>query len=125
MQAPAYDIFRKDAATLLWVEAVEDLEAATCRIRGLAAQSVIARIHWLLENGTLPLDDRTQVRKILSWGDAFYREVRRCCQTGTVENAAELIQAASAAAHSAEHVCRKWYVTHTGRLDMEIVKPQT
>jgi hypothetical protein len=44
MQAPAYDIFRydifrKDAATLLGVEAVEDLEAATCRIRALAAQS--------------------------------------------------------------------------------------
>jgi hypothetical protein len=88
-------------------------------------ETVIARIHWLLENGTLPLDDRTQVRKILSWGDAFYREVRRSCHSGTVEDAAELIQAASAAAHSAEHVCRKWYVTHAGRLDMEAAKPQT
>jgi hypothetical protein len=44
MQAPAYDIlrydiFRKDAATLLWIEAVGDLDAATSRIRSLAAQS--------------------------------------------------------------------------------------
>ena len=88
-------------------------------------EAVIARIHWLLENGTLPLDDRTQVRKILSWGDAFYCEVRRSRQSGTVEDATELIQAASAAAHSAEHVCRQWYVAHASRLDMEAAKPQT
>lgn len=94
-----------------------DLPSLDDELRELEA--VIARIHWLLENGTLPLDDRTQVRKILSWGDAFYREVRRSYQTGTVEDAVEWIQAASAAAHSAEHVCKKWYIAQGGHSNQE------
>lgn len=38
MLAP-YDILRKDTAALVWVEAVDDLEAAKLRIRELAARS--------------------------------------------------------------------------------------
>jgi len=49
MQAP-YDIFKKDAATPLWVEAVDDLEAAKARIAHLAALS--GREHFVLDQRT-------------------------------------------------------------------------
>src|ERR1700758_3886959 len=45
-------------------------------------ESVLSRLHWLLENGTLPLEDRTQVRRISSWGDAFCRQTRRLYRSG-------------------------------------------
>jgi hypothetical protein len=77
-----------------------------------AVEAVLSRIHWLMENGTLPLEDRSQVRKIASWGDAFYEQASRMFQHGSYEDAAELAQAAVDAAHSAEHICRNWYVAH-------------
>ena len=39
MLSPAYDILKKDAAALVWVEAMNDLESAKLRIRQLAALS--------------------------------------------------------------------------------------
>jgi hypothetical protein len=58
MLSPSYDILKKDAAALVWVEAVNDLEAAKVRIQQLAARSegeyvifdqrtrqIVARIH--------------------------------------------------------------------------------
>lgn len=71
---------------------------------------VLSRVHWLLENGTLPSDDRAQVRKITVWSDAFYQQARRMYEQGAHEDAAELAHAAVDAAHSAEHICRNWYV---------------
>lgn len=79
------------------------------------AETVLSRIHWLLENGTLPSEDRAQVRKIASWGDAFFKQARRTYRNAVLEDAAEFAQAALAGAHSAEHVCRKWYVSHPAR----------
>ncbi len=76
------------------------------------AENVLSRIHWLLENGTLPSEDRAQVRKLASWGDAFYRQAQRTYRDAILEDAAEFAQAALAGAYSAEHVCRKWYVSH-------------
>jgi hypothetical protein len=38
MAVPAYDILKKDAAALVWVEAVQDLEYAKLRIKELAAR---------------------------------------------------------------------------------------
>jgi len=75
------------------------------------AEFLLARIHWLLEHGTLPLEDRTQVRRIVSWGDALFKQARHSYQQVSMPDAVELAQAALAGAHSAEHVCRKWYVT--------------
>jgi hypothetical protein len=75
-----------------------------------AVEAVLSRIHWLMENGTLPLEDRTQVRKIAGWSDAFYEQARRMFQHGSYEDAAELTQAAVDAGHSAEHICRNWYL---------------
>ena len=74
------------------------------------AGSVLSRIHWLLENGTLPLEDRTQVRRISSWGDALYKQAQHMYRQTSLPDAAELAQAALAGAYSAEHVCRMWYV---------------
>ncbi len=76
------------------------------------AESVLARIRWVLEHGTLPSEDRAQVRKIASWGDAFYRQAQRTYRNAILEDASEFAQAALAGAYSAEHVCRKWYVKH-------------
>jgi hypothetical protein len=76
-------------------------------------ESVLSRIHWVLENGALPSDDRAQVRKIASWGDAFYQQAQHTYRDAVLEDAAEFAQAALAGAYSAEHVCRKWYVSHT------------
>jgi hypothetical protein len=77
------------------------------------AEAVLSRIHWVLENGTLPCEDRAQVRKIASWGDAFYKQARRTYRNAIFEDASELAEAALEGAHSAEHVCRKWYVHNT------------
>jgi len=38
MLAPPYDIMKKDAAALVWVEAAEDLELAELRIKELATR---------------------------------------------------------------------------------------
>ena len=74
-------------------------------------ESVLSRIHWVLKNGTLPSDDRAQVRKIASWGDAFYKQAQNTYRDAIMDDAAEFAQAALAGAYSAEHVCRKWYVS--------------
>jgi hypothetical protein len=87
-------------------------ESAYLQDRLNEVESVLSRLHWLLENGTLPLEDRTQVRRIASWGDAFYQQTRRMYRSGSLEDASELVRAAHSAAHSAEHVCRNWYVAH-------------
>ena len=79
-----------------------------------AVEGVLSRIHWLMDNGTLPLEDRTQVRRIAAWGDAFYQQARRMFQHGLHEEAVELAQAAIDTAHSAEHICRNWYVARAG-----------
>jgi hypothetical protein len=77
-----------------------------------AVEAVLARVHWLLENGTLPLEERTQVRRIAGWGDAFYQQARRMYQRGAHRDATELVQAGIDVAAAAEHVCRNWYVVH-------------
>ncbi len=77
------------------------------------AETVLSRIHWVLENGTLPSEDRAQARKIASWGDAFYKQAQHTYREAVLEDAAEFAQAALAGASSAEHVCRKWYVSHS------------
>jgi hypothetical protein len=77
-------------------------------------ENLLARIHWLMDNGTLPLEDRAQVRRIASWSESLYGQARRLYGTGSQEDATELLEAAYAAAGSAEHVCRKWYVSQSG-----------
>jgi hypothetical protein len=81
--------------------------------RGLTrVASLLARIHWLVQNGTLPLEDRTQVQKIASWGDMFYAKGRESLQIGSLAEASYFINAAEAVARSAEHVSKQDYITH-------------
>jgi hypothetical protein len=75
-------------------------------------EAILSKVHWLLENGTLPSEDRAQVRKIASWGDALYKEAQRTYRDAVLDDASEFAQAALAGASSAEHVCRKWYLSH-------------
>jgi len=77
-----------------------------------AVESLLSRIHWVLEHGTLPLEDRTQARRITSWSDALLAQARHMHGTGSQEDTAEFLHAARDAANAAEHICRKWYVGH-------------
>ena len=74
-------------------------------------ESVLSRINWILRNGTLPPEDRAQIRKIASWGNALYKQARHRYRNAVLEDAAELAQAALEGAHSAQYVCWKWYVS--------------
>jgi hypothetical protein len=85
-------------------------------------ETVLSRVRWLLENWTLPLDDGAQVRKIASWGEAFYKQAQHTYGTADLQDAAELAQAALAGAYSAEHICRKWYLGQSGHPGMPGLK---
>ncbi len=80
-------------------------------------EKLLARVHWLVQNGTLPSEDRRQVQKIASWGDEFYAKARKCLQTGAVAEASYFIDAAEAVANSAEHVCKQDYIPHVSAVD--------
>ncbi|MGC2287053.1 MAG: hypothetical protein WA542_17505 [Candidatus Acidiferrum sp.] len=73
-------------------------------------EALLSRVHWLLENGTLPLENRTQVRRITTWSDFFYQQARRTYRQGELDEGCGILQAAWDSAHSAEHICRNWYV---------------
>jgi len=72
--------------------------------------TMLSRIRWLVENGTLPPEDRAHVRKIAAWGESFRQEAQKAFGNPASENATELVEAAIAVAFAAEHLCRKWYV---------------
>lgn len=72
------------------------------------ARSLLAGIHEELRNSNLPLETRTQVRKITSWADALYKQAQKMYQQMTLPDAAELTQAALAGTRSAERLCRVW-----------------
>jgi hypothetical protein len=78
------------------------------------AECALGRIHWLVENGTRPLEERTQVRRIAGWGDALYKQAQRSYFLASLCDAVEFAEAALASARSAEHVCRKRYTGHAG-----------
>jgi hypothetical protein len=88
--------------------AVEKLQLDFSRVRRL-----VARIHWLLQNGTLPQEHKDQIRKIAAWSGMFYEQGRRLLANGAVVEASCLVSAAEAVAHSAEHVCKQDYIAHT------------
>ena len=90
----------------------EDTERGLTRVA-----SLLARLHWLVQNGTLPLEDRTQVQKIASWGDVFYVKGRESLRIGSIAEASYFVKAAEAVAHSAEHVCKQDYITHASTVN--------
>jgi hypothetical protein len=75
-------------------------------------EGLLSRIRWVLEHGTLPLEERTQARRIASWGDALFAQARHMQSNGSHGDTAEFLHAARDAANAAEHICRRWYVAH-------------
>jgi hypothetical protein len=71
---------------------------------------LLARLHWLVQNGTLPLEDREQVRRIASWSEALYIKSQQSWKVGAFAEASYSISAAEAVAQSAEHICRQDYL---------------
>ena len=74
------------------------------------AESALWRIQRAIHSGSLPSDQCAQVRRIASWGAAFRKQALRLYGDGFLLDAIEMVQAAKAAAHSAERICRKAYV---------------
>lgn len=73
---------------------------------------LLARIHWLVQNGTLPFEDREQVRRIVSWSDVLYSKGQHSWKAGSFAEASYFMSAAEAVAHSAEHICKQDYIPH-------------
>lgn len=63
MLCAAYDILRKDATDMVWIEAVHDLEVAKSRVKELAAASNTEYVVY---------DQRT--RRIVAKGSSLRRE---------------------------------------------------
>ncbi len=86
-----------------------DLGAARSELDRI--QQLLARIHWVMANGTLPSEDREQVRKLSVWGADLRRWALRLLDAGAPSETLEFVRAADAAVSSAEHLCKKCYVT--------------
>jgi hypothetical protein len=66
--------------------------------------------YWKMERSLLKIERK--FANLPLWGDAFYKQAQHKYRDTVFEDAAEFAQAALAGAHSAEHVGRKWYVSH-------------
>jgi len=75
--------------------------------------SALSKIHWYLENGALPLEQRTQVRRIISWGEALHKQALHRYRQAALADAGELAEAALAGAQSVEHICKEWCIVRT------------
>jgi hypothetical protein len=75
-------------------------------------EALLVRVQWVIENGTLTSEDRSQVERLCEWRDRLCRWTRRLLDIDNVEDAIEFAEAADAAVCSAEHICRKTYITH-------------
>jgi hypothetical protein len=82
-----------------------ETQSGFARVRRL-----LARLHWLVQNGTLPIEDREQVRRIASWSEALYSKSQQSWKAGAFAEASYSISAAEAVAQSAEHICRQDYL---------------
>jgi hypothetical protein len=75
-------------------------------------QKSMARIRWVLENGTMPQEDVEEVQEIAHWCERFFRQAQRAFHTGGIDDSAGLAETAYAIAQAAEHICKKCYVSH-------------
>jgi hypothetical protein len=76
-------------------------------------EHLLARVRWVTANGTVPSEDRVQIEKLSSWSERLCRWAQRLLESSAMEDAIEFAQAAHAAVCSAEHLCRKCYVTRS------------
>jgi len=80
---------------------------------GAKIEALLARVQWVTQHGTMPSEDRAQVERLSSWSERLCRWARRLLETGSTQDGIEFAQAADAAVYSAEHLCRKCYVTRS------------
>jgi hypothetical protein len=80
--------------------------------RILRTQKSLARIRWVLENGTMPQEDVEEVQEIADWCEGFFRQAQRAFHAGGIDDSAGLAETAYAIAQAAEHICKKCYVSH-------------
>jgi hypothetical protein len=85
--------------------------AAQVQDRLLLAQRLLSRIHWLLENGTMPAEEIREVQKVATWSETFLHEAQQEIRTGGCEDSMDLANTAFEIAHAAEHICKKCYVS--------------
>lgn len=71
---------------------------------------LLSRLNWLLEHGTLPVEDREQVRRMVEWSEADYNEALRNSRNGAIKEALKLAESASAIGQSAGHICKQSYL---------------
>lgn len=74
-------------------------------------ERLLVRIRWVIENGTLPSEDRDRVQKLSLWCADLRRRARCLLENGVTDEAIDFAQAADAVACSAEHLCKECYVT--------------
>lgn len=77
-----------------------------------AISGIISRAQECLRNGTLPIEDREQVRKVVSWAEGIYREALRSFRSGDLTGTERLAEAAGATARAAQHLCKQSYMLH-------------
>ena len=87
-------------------------ESAQVLDRILRTQKSLARIRWVLENGTMPQEDVEEVQEIAAWCERFFRQAQRSFHAGGIDDSAGLAETAYAVAQAAEHICKKCYVSH-------------
>lgn len=75
--------------------------------------NVLARTQECLRSGTLPAEDRSQVAKVVSWSEGYFRKALRSLRSGDWEEGEILAEAAWATARSARHLCKQSYMMHT------------
>ena len=79
-------------------------------------ESMLARVRWVAENGTLPSVDRLQVEKIAFWTENLCRLARRFLETNGGDDGVKFTRAAESAVRAAEHLCRRCYVTRNSAI---------
>ena len=76
-----------------------------CRV-----ECLLTLIHRVAENGILHSEDRKQTLNIASCSERLLRKARHLLRFAATQEAIDLVHAA---AHAAEHVCKRWYATQS------------
>jgi hypothetical protein len=74
-------------------------------------EHLLDRIRRVTRNGTLPSEDRERVERLSLWSASLHGWARCLLENGVTEKAIDFVQAADAAACSAEHLCKECSVT--------------
>jgi hypothetical protein len=73
-------------------------------------EGVISLIRRVAETGSSLSEDQKQTLNIASCSERLLKRGRQRFRFAEMEEAIDLVNAAAATAHAAEHVCKRWYV---------------